>query len=158
MNFFSFINKVIKGIGNAIKHLATKENLEKAEMVADQVSDIAAVSLTYAEKFALMTPSTADDELVAAAKKMNRTIGDILDEQDPDVRRGLILGLIGHATRAKFQEIITGAQGQKIKIGNLSVRVPDDIAKISGDLWDLAAQAAYSLFIKKRAVIDAPAS
>lgn len=152
MNFFSFINRIIKKIGSGIKKFATKENLEKAEAIADQVSDIAAVALTYAEKVAAYTPTMSDDILIAAAQRMNRTIGDMLGEPDKDVRRGLILGLIGRATKAKFQEIVAGAEGQKLKIGSISIRVPDDVDKVSGDLWDLAAQAAYSLFVKRRGV------
>ena len=156
MNFFAFMSKVMKKIGSGIKKFASKENLEKAEMIADQVSDIAAVALTYAEKVASFTPTMADDILIAAAQKMNRTIGDMLGEPDKDVRRGLILGLIGRATKAKFQELVAGAEGQKLKIGSISIRVPGDVDKVSGDLWDFGAQAAYSLFAKKRGVLVLP--
>lgn len=150
MNFFSHIKRLLDKVVSGIAHIFSEENIEKAERIGESVSDLAALALPYVEKFANLTEGTEDDELVAAATKMNRTVNDILHEPDADVRRGLILGLVGNATKAKIAELVENAGGQKIKLGNISIRVPDDIKNISSDLFDLAAQAAYTLFIKKR--------
>jgi len=113
-----------------------------------RVTDLAAIALPYVERFATLTESTADDEFIAAAAKMNMTIGDVLDEPDENKRKGLILGLIGNATREKVAALVAGAGGQKIKIGDISIRVPDDVSNIAGNLFDAAIQLAFSFFVK----------
>ena len=147
-SFFSHINKVLKKVIGGIGHLFSKENIAKAEQIAGRVTDLAAIAMPYVERFATLTSTTADDEFIAAAGKMNKTLDEILDEPDEDKRRGLVLGLIGHATREKVASLVDGSAGHKIKIGDISVRVPDDVGNIAGNLFDAAVQLAFSLFVK----------
>ncbi|MGA9771445.1 MAG: hypothetical protein WBV94_20600 [Blastocatellia bacterium] len=151
MNWFSHIKKVLDKVVHGIGHLFSDENIRRAEEVADHISDLATLALPYVEKFATLTPGTQDDELVAAAERMNLSLQDILSEPDDAVRKGRILTLIGNATKAKIQDLVANAGGQKIKIGSTSIRVPDDIGNVAGDLYDSAAQFAYSLFVKRQA-------
>jgi hypothetical protein len=151
MSFFSHISDVLNKIVHGLAHLFSKENIKKAESIAQHVSDLAAIALPFVERFAKLTEGTEDDELVAAAAKMNISLRDILSEPDDSIRKGRILTLIGNATRAKIQDLVADSGGEKIKIGSISIRVPEDVSLIAGNLFDLAAQAAYSLFVRQQA-------
>ena len=147
-SFFSHIHNLLTKITSGIKHLFTPENIAKAESVAATVSDLAAIALPYVELVASATETPADDALIAAAAKMNRTLQSIFHEPDPDVKRGLVLGLLGHATRDKLTALVAESEGQKVKVGSVSLRVPDDVSNLAGNWFDLAVQAAYSMFVK----------
>lgn len=157
VSWLKHIGDIFSKIIGGAAHIFTKENVDKAFGVAAYVSDLIAFASPYAEMLASATEGATDDELVAAAEKMNLKVHDILSEPDESVRKGRILTLIGNATKTKIAATVASAAGQKIKIGNISIRVPEDVSRIAGDLFDLAAQSAYSLFIKKRdALATAP--
>ena len=157
MSFFTFIEDVFSTIIKGAKRIFTPENIEKGKAVAKRISDLIVLSSPYAEMLAKVTPTEADDELVAAAGRMNLTVQQILNESDASVRKGRILTLIGHAVRGKIESVVASGDG-KIKIGDISIRVSDDMKKVAGDLFDSAAQMAYSLFIKARPELAPAAS
>src|ERR1051325_9229640 len=154
MSWIKHITDVFHKVVSGLAHLFSDENVKKAEDIAAHISDLAAFALPYVERFAALTEGTADDEFLAAAAKMNVRLGDILHNPDEASRKGQILTLIGNATKAKIQEVVAGSAGEKIKIGSISIRVPDDVEKIAGNLFDTAVQASYSLFVKQGAVAN----
>lgn len=147
---FKAIKKALSKIVNGIRNLFSDENIARAERIATVVSRLTEFALPYAERFAQLTPGSFDDELVAAAARLNKSLAEIMNEPDEDKRRGFILGLVGEATRARLKAEVAKLKGGQLKVGGLVIRVPDDVDRIAGDLFDLAAQAGYTLFVKQR--------
>lgn len=152
MGWFSWIDDVFESLIKPIRTIIKNPDAaaKRAEKIAKAASDLTAVVLPYAQMVANFTPSVADDILLAAAAEMNSTVQDIINETDQDIRRGRILGLVGRAAKKRLQKLLTEAAGQKIKIGKINLRVPEDVAKIPSDWWDWIAQTLYSAVLKKR--------
>ena len=150
MNPFSAIKKAFSKLTSGLRRIFSDANIAKAERIAEVASQLAAFALPYVERFAALTPNTTDDELVVAAAQINRKLSDILAIENEDEKRGVVLGLLGRATKNKLLAEIRKADVQEIKLGGLAIRVPSDINNIAGNLFDLAVQGAYSLFLKNK--------
>lgn len=148
----SIFNGIIKGVKKSLGFIFKNvdEAVEHAELIAKPISDLMGFVLPISQQLAAWTEGTEDDKLVAAALSMNTTVQGILAIEDDGERKGKILSLIGNAAKLKLKDLADDLNGQKIKIGKLNIRLPEDVDKIAGDFFDFAAQAAYTLFIRKR--------
>lgn len=151
MSFLKHISDIFHSIIGAVAHIFSQENIEKAEQVAKPISDLLVYASPYVELIAHATPTTLDDKLVAIAEKVNVNLQSVLRETDPAVRKGRILTFVGDAVKEDIKGLVV-AGGHGIDIGPWHIAVSDDLPKIPSDLFDSAAQLAYSLFVKSRPV------
>lgn len=149
MSFFSHISNILKKIVSSVSHIFSEANIDKAVAVAKPIADLIVFAAPYVEKIALATPSTLDDKLVSLAQTAGVRVEAIFDKSDPVERKGAVLTLVGSGIKDSIQGLLTEG-GHGINIGPFHLTTPDDIHKIPGDLFDSAAQLAYTLFVKSR--------
>jgi len=70
MNILGFFNKIV----SALKNFFSGDSFKKVEGAAIAVSQLIQYALPAVELVAKMTPSKADDEIVAMIKKLNMPV------------------------------------------------------------------------------------
>ncbi len=116
----------------------------RAQEVAQQITDLAELALPIVQSVAALTPTPADDLLIAALRRINKTAAEILSEADEAKRAGMLLWLSSEALRLRLMEMV--ANGTTIGIGDLKLRVTEQVAGLANSLLHTAAQAAYGLW------------
>lgn len=145
MSVLTVLKKIITGIG----HLFSKDAIDKALSIAQAIEPLIALALPVSEALARSTPNTVDDLIVGLAQKMGRTLQEILDEPDPDVRRGLLQGIVKRGIiQALQRQIVTHGE---VKIGPFTLKSVTDIFNLLPGNWlDQAVQSAFTFFVKAK--------
>lgn len=146
-NPFKFIGSKIKAAVRFVLRLGDKQVRERAEDVADAVSDMLIFAEPAVRIVARLTPTTADDLVVEALFRMNRTANDILSIEDKSVRDGLLLSLAAEIARDLMRQAI--ADLGEIRIGRFVLSDADDVAS---NVVRAAVGFAYSAFIRQLVV------
>jgi hypothetical protein len=143
----TLLSKIKAALSRALRALLRLEDPAVRERVLDSVeafNDLLEYAIRAAEIVARLTPTPADDVLVAALARINRTADAVLSIEDKVERDGALLALAAEVTRLLVGETI--ARFGPVTIGGVRVAAED---LLSNSLVRSAAQFAYGVVFKR---------
>lgn len=123
---------IFHSIFDHIVKIFSKENLRKADAVANQIKDIIRFALPAVEVIASLTPTQADDAIVALIKRFMMATPIPEDGKfDPATAQGVLMSAARTVVRENLTAAILEAGGKGLKIGGTYIKneteIPDSI-------------------------------
>lgn len=151
MSFLDSIKHVLSSIGNGLLSIFSHDHLEKGKVILVDLIQLSDKAIPVVQLIASMTPTTADDLIVEALKKLNLTLESFLEvtsktETALDVSngRGLKLTLAAEVLRQSLVNLVT--KGEKIKIGDTVISTVEAVLGMNDSELRTAAHNAFQLF------------
>lgn len=134
---------IIHSIFSGIAKVFSKDNLKKADVVAKQIKDIIVFAMPAVELIASLTPTQADDAIVAIIKRF--TLPTPIPEDgkfDTTTIQGVLMSAARVAVRENLSAAILEAGDKGLKIGNTYVK---DHSEIPDSIINAATNAVYAV-------------
>jgi hypothetical protein len=139
-----FLVSFFKSIASAIAKIFKGINKEKAQKVLAIIHNLYKEALPVVEMIASLTPTTADDAVVAALKTLGWTAEQVINQADEIKKDGQRLALAAETLRQHLLGIVLA--GGKVDIGDQVLTTSAEILQLDKNILRSAAQAGYTLY------------
>jgi len=140
MNILGFFNKIV----SALKNFFSGDSFKKVEGAAIAVSQLIQYALPAVELVAKMTPSKADDEIVAMIKKLNMPVEvDLNQPLNSYEKQAYLNGAARLLIQGELKKAILAAGSAGLQIGGQKI---GDVTDIPDNWLNSAINLAYTAF------------